>query len=301
MLKIIDAGIQTTIQDAGRWGYQAFGVPISGAMDWFALAVANRLVSNAPDSAALEIHTSITLETNERCVIALTGADADLRIDGRAMPMWTSVFVRADSLIEIKTRGGWNYLAVHGGVKVPCLLGSRSTYARAGLGNVLQAGDEIPVCESNVDSVALAGRIASEQIRSFAHRHSFVRLILGPHHDWFTRDAIATLTSTSYSLTEVADRMGYRFIGAKLERARNDELISCGVPLGAIQIPADGQPIVLMADHQTTGGYPIIATVIRADLQALAQKMPGERVVFQVVDVEQAQMALRAMNRLITH
>ena len=124
-------------------------------------------------------------------------------------------------------------------------------------------------------------------------------MILGPHHDWFTPNAIETLTSIEYTLTDVADRMGYRLVGAKLERARNEELISCGVPLGAIQIPADGQPIVLMADHQTTGGYPIIATVIRADLPALAQKISGERVAFQVVDLHQAQTAFSEMLTLI--
>ncbi len=300
MLKIVEAGILTTIQDAGRWGYQTYGVPVSGAMDWFAFAVANRLVSNAPNSAALEIRSSITLETNERCVIALTGAAAELWIDRRVMPTWTSVFVRAGSFVEIKSRGGWNYLAIHGGVDVPRVLGSRSTYARAGLGNVLQTGDEVSVGESLIDVVSLAGKIVSDSVRAFSSRHSFIRLVLGPHHDWFTSGAIETLTSTEYSLTGVADRMGYRLIGAKLERARNEELISCGVPLGAIQIPADGQPIVLMADHQTTGGYPIIATVIRADLPMLAQRAPDESVSFQIVDVEQAQAAWREMLQLIT-
>ena len=301
MLKVIDSGIQTTIQDAGRWGYQAFGVPASGAMDWFAFVVTNRLAGNDANAATLEIRSPITLQTDERCVVALTGADADLRIDGRAMPAWASVFVRAGSMIEIKSRraGGWMYLAVRGGIDVPHILGSRSTYARAGSGSLLQAGDEISIGEPRADLVALAGRIASNQVRSVAARHSFIRVILGPHHDWFTLNAIETLTSIEYTLTDVADRMGYRLTGVSLTRARNEELISCGVPLGAIQIPADGQPIVLMADHQTTGGYPIIATVIRADLPMLAQRAPGERVSFQVVGVEQAQTAWREMLKML--
>lgn len=298
-MKIIDAGILTTIQDAGRWGYQTYGVPVSGAMDWLAFAIANRLVRNDANAAALEIRSSLVFQTDAKYVIALTGADADLRVDNRVMPAWTSVFVREGSFVEIQVRGGWNYLAVHGGVDSPCLLGSRSTYARAGLGRVLQGGDEILVGESRVDLVTLAGRSVSDRIRSLASRHSSIRAILGLHHTWFTHDAIATFTATNYSLTDVADRMGYRFTGAPLERARKDELISCGVPLGAIQIPADGQPIVLMADHQTTGGYPIIATVIRADLPMLAQRVPGESVTFQLVDVEQAQRALRESLQLI--
>lgn len=302
MLKILDPGILTTIQDAGRWGYQADGVPVSGAMDWIAFAIANRLVRNEANAAALEIRSPIVLQTDERCLVALTGADADLRIDARAIPMWARVFVRAGSIIEINPRraGGWMYLAIHGGVDVPLVLGSRSTYARAGLGCELQAGDTLPIGDpGRVDLVALAGTIASNNVRSFATRHSSVRVILGPHHDWFTRDAIETLTSTEYALTDIADRMGYRLTGLKLDRVRKEELISCGVPLGALQIPADGQPIVLMADHQTTGGYPIIATVIRADLPILAQRAPGERVSFQVVSVEQAQTVWRQALSLV--
>lgn len=302
MLKIIDAGILATIQDAGRWGYQSFGVPVSGAMDWFAFTIANRLTRNEANAAALEIRSSMALQTHERCLIALTGADAHLGIDGRAMPMWTSVFVRAGSLIEIKTRaGGWLYLAVHGGIDVPMVLGSRARYPRAGLGHVLQPGEVLPLGKkSHGDLMPLAGNRAPDHMRALAHRNEPIRVVQGPHLDWFTPDAIGLLTSTEYVLTDVADRMGYRLTGSQFERARKEELISCGVPLGAIQIPVDGQPIVLMADHQTTGGYPIIATVIRADLPMLAQRAPGERVTFQVVGVEQAQTAWREMLQLIT-
>lgn len=302
MLQVIDPGILTTIQDAGRWGYQSYGVPVSGVMDTFAFACANQLVGNADDSAALEIRSPITIQTNDRHLIALTGADAFLQIDGRAMPMWTSVFVRAGSIIEIKPHhaAGWVYLAVRGGIDVPRILGSRSTYLRGGFrglnGRALQVGDVIPLGDSSTDDLAsLAGRSASERTRAFANRKSPVRVILGPHADWFSPEAIITLTTNEFTLTDVADRMGYRLSGATLARARSGELISCGVPLGAIQVPAAGQPIVLMADHQTTGGYAIIATVIRADISILAQHAPGERIQFAIVDVEQAQAAWREM------
>ncbi len=298
MLKIIEAGILTTIQDAGRWGYQSFGVPVSGAMDWFAFTMANRLTRNDANAAALEIHSPVNFQSDDAIVLALTGAEARLEIDSRVMPTWTSVFVRAGSLIEIKPAraGGWNYLAIHGGIDVPRVLGSRSTYARAGLGRDLHPGDVLPLGKkSRGDLIAVAGNLAPDHVRALANRNEPIRVIPGPHVDWLVDHAINTLTIGDYTLTDGADRMGYRLAGAPLTRARESELISCGVPLGAIQIPADGQPIVLMADHQTTGGYPIIATVIRADLPMVAQRAPGERVRFQIASVEQAQSAWRAM------
>ena len=214
--------------------------------------------------------------------------------------MWSSVFVRADSVIEIQPArsGGWMYLAVRGGIDVPRVLGSRSTCLRGGFGGLdgraLQIGDAVPIPENDAsDFSALAGQLASERARAFAQRLPPIRVVLGPHSDWFSPEIIDVFTTSEYVLADAADRMGYRLAGTRLERARNDELISCGVPLGAIQIPADGQPIVLMADHQTTGGYPIVATVIRADLPALAQCAPGARITFRVIDLAQAQAARR--------
>jgi antagonist of KipI len=306
MIHVIDPGILTTIQDAGRWGYQAYGVPVSGVMDAFAFACANKFVGNSPEYAAHEIHSPITLQTSDRHLIALTDDDVILQIDGRTTPMWTSVFVRAGSIIEIKPRrvAGWIYFAVRGGIDVPRVLGSRSTYLRGGFGGLngraLQAGDVIPIGDSSASDLAsLAGRSASDRVRAFANRPPPIRVVLGPHADWFTSEAITTLTTSEFTLTDVADRMGYRLSGAALGRARVGELISCGAPLGAIQVPADGQPIVLMADHQTTGGYPIIATVIRADIPMLAQRAPGERVTFAIVDVETAHTAWREILKVI--
>jgi biotin-dependent carboxylase-like uncharacterized protein len=306
MLKLLDAGVLTTIQDAGRWGYQADGVPVSGAMDWFAFSIANQLVGNAPSVAAFETHSPIALQTDTQHLVALTGAEAALSIDGRAAPMWSSVFVRANSVVEINPRraGGWNYLAVRGGVDVSSVLGSRATFLRGGFGGfdgrALQTGDAVPIGKTDAfDLAVLAGRVALDRVRAFAKRQSPIRVVLGPHGDWFAPDAIDTFTTSEYTLTDTADRMGYRFAGVKLNRARNAELISCGVPLGAIQIPSDGQPIVLMADHQTTGGYPMIATVIRADLPIVAQCRPGEPIRFCVVKLDQAQTANRELASMI--
>ena len=286
MLRILDPGILTTIQDAGRRGYQAYGVPVSGAMDLPALRAANKLVGNAPDDAALEIHSPVALQTDAPHLIALTGTDARFEINGRVLPMWMSVFVRAGATIEIapKRAGRWIYLAIHGGIDVPRVLGSKSTFLRGKFGGLegraLAAGDQIPVGAPTLgDLVAAAGRGANDR----AYRQSEIRVILGPHDDWFAPEAIAALTREEYIVSETADRMGYRLRGAVLSRQRTQELVSCGVPLGAIQVPPDGQPIVLMADHQTTGGYPIIATVITEDIARVAQSVPGERLTFRVV------------------
>lgn len=290
MLRILEPGLMNTIQDAGRWGYQAFGVPVSGAMDVLSLRAANRLVRNADDEAAIEIHSSIVFETDRAHLIALTGAEASITMDGRAMPMWTSLFARAHSRVEIQPREwGWCYLAIHGGVAVPRMMGSKSTYIRGGFGGLdgraLQAGDEIEIGAPTLnDLVAAAGRQTNEQARAWLKRAPVMRVMLGPHHDYFSGDALETLLNTEYEVTEAADRMGYRLRGLALTKNRADELVSCGVPLGAIQVPPDGQPIVLMADHQTTGGYPIIATIVTQDVSLLAQTGPGKRVRFQAIN-----------------
>lgn len=290
MLKILEPGLMNTIQDAGRWGYQAFGVPVSGAMDVWSLRVANRLVRNAEEEAAIEIHSPLAFAIERASLLAVTGAEASIMIDGRAMPTWTSLFVRAHSHLEIQPREwGWCYLAIHGGIAVPRVMGSKSTYVRGGFGGfngrALQAGDEIEIGAPILkDLVAAAGRQANEQERAWLKRAPVIRIMLGPHHDYFSGDTIETLLNAEYEVTEAADRMGYRLRGQSLAKRRADELVSCGVPLGAMQVPPDGQPIVLMADHQTTGGYPIIATVLTEDIPLLAQTGPGKRVRFQAIN-----------------
>jgi antagonist of KipI len=314
MLKLIDAGVLATIQDAGRFGYQADGVPVSGAMDEFSFSAANALVQNDFKDAAIEIHSPITLETDAPALIALTGAEAMLKINGRTMPQWATIFARAGSVIEIvpARAGGWQYLAIHGGVDVPLVLGSRSTFLRGKFGGLfgraLESSDEIAVGEPSVTDYAnAAGRSINDRARAFFDpkgtfsRAKMVRVIPGPHNDWFdptgtfSRDAMDALTREAYYVTASADRMGYRLRGAVLARNRADELISVGVPLGALQVPADGQPIALMADHQTTGGYPIIATIIGADMPIIAQCVEGDAVQFRVVEVDEAQRAWREM------
>lgn len=302
MLQVIDAGVFTTVQDIGRFGYQAYGIPVSGAMDLFALCAANALVQNSSGDAAIEIHSPVTFETDVPALIAVTGADAILNINGRSMPQWTGIFVRPGSTMEIvrKRSGGWQYLAIHGGIDVPRVLGSRSTYMRGGFGGMngraLELDDGIPIGLPQIsDWVASAGKSAHDRARGFANRDRVVRVVPGPHADRFTEQAIDALQSQAYTLSASADRMGYRLQGAPLARKRDDELISCGVPLGALQVPADGQPIALLADHQTTGGYPIIATIIGADMPLLAQSAQGDAIRFRIIELDEAQRAWKEM------
>lgn len=299
MLTIIEPGIANTIQDAGRWGYQSLGVPVSGAMDAFAFASANALAQNPRDAAALEIHSPLVLQTDRPHLLAVAG-DARVTINERAIPTWMSVFARGGALIEIAPASCWVYLAIHGGIDAPRVMNSRATYVRGGFGGLdgraLALGDELGIGEPTLaELVSASGRAASERVRAFAQRDHALRVLRGPHDDWFEADAFDALTHGEYAVDASADRMGYRLRGERLAR-RAGELVSCGVPLGALQAPADAQPIALMADHQTTGGYPIIATIIRADLPLLAQKKPGATVRFQFVTMEEAQRAAREMD-----
>ncbi|RLC77332.1 MAG: KipI antagonist [Chloroflexi bacterium] len=286
----------TTVQDLGRFGYMRYGVPTSGAMDPFALQVANILVGNDPGEAALEI-TLIgpTLRATEDCLIAVTGADLGLRVDDREMPMWMSIFVRKGWVIEFTGRrsGCRAYLAVAGGIDVPRVLGSKSTYLNGGFGGfegrALKKGDLIPVGKAPPDLVSLAGRFfPSEHIPPYSDSPQ-IRVILGPQEDYFTEEGIATFLSATYKVSPTSNRMGYRLEGPPVAHKERADIISDGIPLGAVQVPADGLPIVMMADHQTTGGYTKIATVISADIPLLAQCVPGTSTVsFKAVSIEEA-------------
>jgi antagonist of KipI len=292
MLKVIEPGIHTTIQDTGRLGYQTYGVPVSGAMDLPALRSANRLVGNPSDEAALEFHSPIILRTDLPHLIAITGGEAHCEVGSHAVPMNMSVFARPGATIEIIPMGvgRWIYLAIHGGIDVPRVLGSKSTFMRGKLGGLggraLVAGDEIAIGEGTTRELMAAAGRGAEMTSFDPHDPSppVLRVILGPHNDLFVPEAINILAQTEYIITERADRMGYRLQGEALMRLCELELISCGVPLGALQVLPDGQPIVLMRDHQTVGGYPIIATMIYDDLSVFAQKSPGDRIRFGIVE-----------------
>ena len=302
-LEVLEGGVLTTVQDLGRYGYESYGVPVAGAMDPFALQVANVLVGNSLGEAVLEITiVGPILRATESCLIAVTGADLSFRVNGRPLPSWMAVFVRRGWIIEFGSRkvGCRAYLAVAGGIDVPVVMGSKSTYLRGGFGGIegraLRGGDIIPIGQPAFYVPSLAGRDFPTGLIPEYSDEPEVHVILGPQDNYFTEEGITTFLSSEYQVSPTSDRMGYRLQGPEIVHKERADIISDGIVLGSVQVPADRQPIVMMADHQTTGGYPKIATVISADVSLLAQCMPGgSTVTFKATTVEEAQARYRAM------
>ncbi|MFA1544371.1 biotin-dependent carboxyltransferase family protein [Actinomadura monticuli] len=281
MIEVVRPGPLATVQDLGRPGRAHLGVPRSGAADERAFRLANRLVGNPEGAAGVEFTLGgAALRFHRRAWIAVTGAPVSVRIGGRPHGTNAPCFVAGGALVEVGTpsSGLRGYLAVRGGIEVDRVLGSRSTDLLSGLGPpVLSPGDRLPVGSANglpdigVD-VAPAPPIPETPV---------LRILPGPRDDWFTHDALATLTSTSYDVSPDSNRVGVRLVGPPLARAREGELVSEGMAAGSIQVPPSGLPIVFLADHPTTGGYPVIAVLASADVAGAAQLRPGQKVRFR--------------------
>lgn len=295
-LEILSSGIGVSIQDAGRTGYRSIGVPVSGALDPRLLAAANGLAGNAPDVAGLELRLVATAlkAVGGPLRVALAG-DVSTRLlsasgEGRTVAAWSSVTLFDGDVLQIGRPRGTAYLAVAGGILTPEMLGSRSTYARAGLGQSLAPGDRLP-CAVFTDDLQRDWRAA----RPLLHASGPIRVMSGPQLDHFSAAARDVFFGAAFVVTPAHDRMGLRLAGPPLQHLeRGADIVSDGVTPGAIQVPADGQPIVLLADCQTVGGYPKIATVIRADLPRLAHVEAGEVLRFCCVDAAEAAAARRA-------
>lgn len=300
-------GPQTTIQDAGRFGYQREGVPVAGAVDAFSLALANRLAGNAAGAAALEILLmGLELEALDRGVAALAGADLGARLNGRPVaPGESFAFGPGDRLsFAGGGRGCRAYLAVAGGFAVPEVLGSRSTDLLGRLGGLdgrpLRAGDVLRAGAADAPLDPRAGRRLRPGVAPDCPPEITVRALPGPQEEWFGREALERFFGHPYSVTPASDRMGLRLEGPPVPPEAGRELLSEGTPPGSVQVPGEGRPIVLLAGCQTVGGYPKIATVISADLHLLGQARPGyTRVRFQSVTLEEAHAALAAQARLL--
>jgi antagonist of KipI len=298
-IEVVDGGMLTTVQDLGRYGYQRYGVPTSGALDLFSLRAANRLVGNADDAAGLEMMLiGPRLRFLVPATIALAGANLEARLDGRLVERWQSVVVEAGATLSFigPEDGIRAYLAVAGGIDVPVVLGSRSTYVRSKLGGVegrpLRAGDVLQVCGERPVLLGGALRLPEAARPTYGHAH-VLRVVLGPQDDRFTVRGIDTFLSSTYTVTAQSDRMGYRLTGPVIEHLRGPDIVSDGTPFGAVQVAGDGVPIVLLADRGTAGGYTKIATVIGPDLPLVAQAAPGDSVTFACVDLEAAYAAVR--------
>ena len=303
ILEVIEAGGLTTIQDRGRYGYQRYGVAASGALDQWAIRAANLLVGNREGDAALEVTFSgAQLRFLTGTLVSVTGADLAPRLDGKDVPGWEAVPVAdGDVLAFSQLRQGMRaYLAIAGGIDVPLVLGSRSTYTRSGLGGLegrpLRSGD---VLSGVPPGPKPRGKtMPRSSIPAYGHSHE-LRVVMGPQAEAFTSEGVETFLSSTYTVTNLSDRTGYRLEGPTIEHTAGADIISDGIPLGAVQITGDGMPIVLLTDRGTTGGYTKIATVISTDIPELAQAVPGDTVAFSSITVEQAHEALREREELL--
>ena len=323
-LRILRPGLLTTVQDLGRFGYQQDGIIVSGAMDAQALRVGNLLVGNEENAAGLEITLlGLRIRFEADHLIALTGAHLSPTLDGQPVGRHRAVWVAAGTELAFgpAVAGCRAYLAVAGGATVPLVLGSRSTYLRAGFGGhagrASRAGDALPVGETSAIGRAISQQLARsgapwaaasftpDPALSPRPRHRPVlRAVRGPEYGQFSAESQRAFWEEPFTITPEADRMGYRLQGQPLARRDETELLSSAVTFGTVQVPAGGQPIALLADHQTTGGYPRLAQVISVDWPALAQAAPGQQLRFREVSMAEAQvlygareMAVAALRR----
>jgi antagonist of KipI len=294
-LTVVRPGMLTTVQDLGRWGHQGSGVPVAGPMDAYSHRLANRLAGNSDSAAALEVTLmGPELQADRDVVCAVAGATFSLMVAGRAVDMHRAFVLGAGETLRFGVRGegARATLAVRGGFNVPEIFGSRATSVISGMGpfrgRALAAGDQLPI--------GFDGGFAQERPPyplAMPHGGARVRVIPGPHVAMFVPGALDTLLHGRYRITPQSNRMGYRLEGPVLARAPGDDLLSDATPIGSLQVPASGQPILLMADRQSTGGYPKIATVITADLPIAGQLAPGDWMEFAACTRDAAIDALR--------
>ncbi len=301
-LRIVSAGFAPTLQDFGRPQVQHLGVPPSGALDPAALRIANALVGNPPDAAALELRVmGPTIEIEAAAArLALVGTGAPLEIAGDRKveaPSHQSIRLTRGRRLRIGSLAdtGVAYLAVEGGFAIEPVYDSLSTYTRARIGGLhgraLRDGDLLAlICD---EAEERAERRCAD--RSWSRETGPARVMLGPQDDYFTADSIAAFFATEYRVTREADRMGMRLDGPALTHSRGHDIVSDGIATGAIQVPGNGRPIVLLADHQTTGGYPKLGTVISADVPRLGRLRPGDSLRFARIEVEEAEAARRVL------
>lgn len=303
VFEVIQPGPLTTVQDLGRFGYQQFGVPTSGALDNYAFRIGNILVGNDENSASLEITLfGCRLRALQDTKVAITGADMAAIVNGEPAPAWESLAVKSGDVLAFpRLKGGCRaYLAVSGGIDVTLVMKSASTYTKAGIGGLggrpLRPGD---IVKAKAGAISKAGaHLPARYIPAYENQIT-LRVVPGPQDDCFTKEGIHTLFNSEYIVSAQADRMGYRLEGPPVKHREGADIISDGIPLGAVQVPGDGLPIILLADRQTTGGYTKIATVISADITRIAQAKPGDRVKFQRVTSGQAVALLRKYEQRI--
>jgi biotin-dependent carboxylase-like uncharacterized protein len=287
-LRVVSVGPGVTIQDAGRHGYLRYGVTGAGPMDPLAHAVANRALGNPAGAAAIEISLGGIEVTAEggKIAAAIAGGEFAVTLDGQALPSAVVMIIEAGARLVVRAgpSGSWCYLAVVGGFELPKVLGSVSTHVRSGFGGLggraLATGDRIGTVAAVVDGIESSRIIAPP----LDQPTDTIRIMLGPQADYFPSDQVAAFLTGPWRVSARGDRMAYFLEGPPLRHAEGYNIISDGITMGAIQVPGEGQPIVLMADRQPTGGYPKIATIIGADLGRFAQARAGTLIRFRTVD-----------------
>ncbi len=295
-LRVLDPGAQTTVQDLGRVGQLRYGIPPSGPMDRRSFILANRLVGNADGAAGLECTVvGPRFEAQTACTVAVTGASMPITVNGQAAPAWTTLPLAAGDVVKLgAARAGVRaYIAFAGGIDVPEVLGSRATYLRGRLGglegrplrrdDVLRLFPAPPPPARQVPAAAVVDLAAEPEIR----------VVLGPQADRFTEAGIRTFLTSAWEMLPQADRMGARLRGPRIAHTDGHDIISDGIALGSIQVPGDGQPIALLVDRQSTGGYTKVATVASVDIGRLGQVKPGQRLRFRAITLAEAHGALR--------
>jgi len=303
-IKIINPGIFTTIQDLGRYGYQQYGMPVSGAMDTYSLRAANLLVGNEMNAACFEAtYSGPTIQVLSDTIIGAAGCKFTLRINNQVVNPSINHKVLKDDILSFESfnNGCRLYIAFYGGIDVPKVMGSRSTYLRAKLsgynGRILQPNDELKTIQKKL-------RFKKRELKSHHNliitpEHQTLRVIGGTEVKRFSIEGIKTFLTNSYSILPQSDRMGYRLGGLPIQHLDGADIISSGISNGAIQVPGDGQPIIMLADRQTTGGYTKIANVITADLPILGQLKPGNTLKFEQIHLEEAHKLLIQQHKII--
>lgn len=297
IIKIINPGFLTTIQDNGRIGYQQFGVPISGAMDLYSLQLANILVDNEKNEACLEM-TMIgsQIEFYNDTAIAITGANMNPEINFIKINMYETIYVKKGDVLRMSGAkdGARAYLSISGGFDIPKVLGSKSTYLRGKIGGYkgrkIERDDEIKIKEIN--QLIQKRSIPKYLIPEYKHSQN-IGVIFGPEDESFTKEGIKTFLNSEYIISNKFDRMGYKLEGPSINHKEKPDIISMGITLGTIQVPGNGKPMIMLSDKQTTGGYTRIANVITTDIPKLGQLKAGDKIRFYEVDLTDAQGLLK--------
>ncbi|UOE92376.1 biotin-dependent carboxyltransferase family protein [Alkalihalobacillus sp. LMS39] len=286
-------GLHTTIQDSGRFGFQQFGIVTSGVMDEYSYALSNLLVGNERTAAVLEIHLfGPTLYVLDDVEIAICGANVSPMVDGAPIPLWAVLKVKKNQRLSFgkPEEGKIAYVAILGGFQAPTVLGSKSTYTKGRFGGIegrtLQKGDRL--FSEKREGVIRRVRLSTALIPKFKEKKR-IRVIVGPDEHLFSSQGFATFFQSEYTISGQSDRMGYRLNGPSVEHKSSSNIVSDAVTFGTIQIPDNGKPMIMLADHQTTGGYSRIGTVISVDLPYVVQKRDGDVISFSPIDIQTAQ------------